>query len=1240
MSTPSSTDIPITVLTEDVVYSNSLSPVTAIAVPPSAGTSNYEQKILNTPENTFHPGGAPAHSTDHIIWDFGDGTTYTGVSAIHTYEWPGEYQVNVTVIDRFGQPVVSENGPYMVTVVDYIPTQTEFSIQRNVYDIPAGQTNNPIQIDFMLSWQHYELYPRPAPLCEDGHQHHMNTGKSPPQWMCGMNHTELEILEEPVYTFNVYTSGAESQPLDINRFQNKKYEHLKLDWTIFSATPSLSTTPATAIDVTLLDSLTGNSGDPNTYELIYLRRDEDDTLVRASSTEPGAVFVGLSGNATFYYRDDIAKNPTSRELPVNIFAQLDGLKLQDKEVKSKYSKPEASYNNIKTLRLNNVKTRVNRPAGLSITSNGLNVLDTTETNIFRINENKWQNSEIVFTTTIQDFGGFNILNTTTFNRSPDGESTIGDNFEVKLISGGTDLIPSSAYTIYDAATSSTSTMGSYQGVLSSAVAVESVQLSGRVEYDQVSGYTTDATEAYFNTKTSSTTGMVYKYTCRDVAEWDSDVLTGNITNTVEGIGVFLNPNGIISDATVINPGSTLTRPPGIVITDPTGTGARLIPIHDVSAQTVTDVQVVSGGINYTSTPTIDYILNPGATPPVVNLDITVNYNIDKFAVSLADLNQNVSVWGIETGATPRLLQITSTGTVTTSLPLTSYVETPGTPVDIMLNSEKNPWVVCDSKIFQVDSTTNTFIQSITSANTIIGADVDIDDNLYTVHTASGDLTKYSSTGDLLDTIEVSSTLNIIDILCCYSKMYVLLDDGTLVTYNSDDVVTTSTSKTTTTLPGSSWSNLTTGTDQNVYVVYDNNNLYCHDTSTVITTFSGGMINHISGDSRGLIWLVDSGNELIHLVDILNSSPLTDNGMYDSIQYNKISHTAFPVEFTDLQTSGDWLGFKWLQKYGYIPEQTLTLTGTSNTFNIHPVCGKYGINKFGEDHNHGQTLKSYAQQPWLNDNFNLWDNFIYTALGTDESDPNSIGKLYYEKISNFTSNNCDLDECNIDSIHSYATIYKADIQKFNFDYPPSMKRLIDICSIKHKRLFGEVDKLTDTYDMFSEYQTPETRENLGEQIDFNTYMLKPGTKIIAYEKFSKTFQPITITYPTTGNVDSDGNIIDKGIDTDLVGMSETASYPLSAYSPFWHWNLIAPITVGGQYINKEITYYYDFWTYNQSPSAEQVEGVINWSDPQTTLETTTSAYSAWADDTEIVDNILEHQLRKGLNMLSIDNNHCY
>ena len=107
---------------------------------------------------------------------------------------------------------------------------------------------------------------------------------------------------------------------------------------------------------------------------------------------------------------------------------------------------------------------------------------------------------------------------------------------------------------------------------------------------------------------------------------------------------------------------------------------------------------------------------------------------------------------------------------------------------------------------------------------------------------------------------------------------------------------------------------------------------------------------------------------------------------------------------------------------------------------------------------------------------------------------------------------------------------------------------------------------------------------------------------------------------SGQIDGNDNIIDTGMDHSLV-QNETEQYPLSAYNPTWGWRLIAPLTTTGI----DILNYYSFYTYNETVTADQIEGVINWTDPHTTLTSETTSYDDWAKDTGILDNIMEAYL---------------
>ena len=1206
-------DITFTVLAGDDVWTNALTPVSAVPWP-----DRYESNVF--------PYTPVDYSKDRMIWDFGDGTTYRGVSAEHVYKWPGEYKIKLIIIDETGEPVTSTKT-YNIQAKDFIPTDIQFHQLKDVIDIPVGQKTNPIRVDFRLSWQNFNDEITPSKTCPTGYRHLMNGGKSPASWMCGESH--VGDVEPPIYTFNVYASGSNSEPIDPVSYLETPYSHLAKGWSFYSTSPSTSALPVTSLDVTLLDSLTGTSGDPNTYELLYYKF-ENGEYYPVSPEAEGAVFVGLSGNTSFFYKDDTIKCSDTRSDSIIITVELDETKLFDVDMINKRNLSNVKYRNNKPLIASNIKPRANQATKLSITSNGLNE--------FPINKNKWQNTDISFTVTIQDDQSFNILDTSTFDY----------NFCIKLVDSTGTPIDKNNYSI---TTVDISTPGSYRGILNCSESMSNVQLSASLIYPQTSGYIADSMVGWLNARTSEPSvheyGKLYRYHHRDKYRFDPNNIEKTMERFILGSGAFAETNGIISRATLSNPGKDMLAPPKIMLTDPTGTGAEIVATFDPVTQNVTDAIVQSGGIKYQS-PVLNYIVNEGATPPVIDLTIDNNRSPELIAVSLPSGETPLTVWCLETGNIQRLLHMKGDGTLLLSKPLTDYVSNPGNVKKIILDEQKNPYICTDTTILKIDSTNYTH-DVVLNDSGIKGLEIG-DNYLFVLY--NNKITRHNI-NDTTITKSYTSQSSINDLIYIEkTTLYIITDTPNIIRITPDRMVQIGISID---LPRGEYSELSTTTDGNVYTIRDNRYLTriqkpsfigstLTSTSELVYDFSEkSYLTSICGDSRGYIWLTDDYNQKIWFVDCtIPEEGLIINLVNDVMLPGQINQTDYPVSDDGQNTAltmyakGDWTGFQWLQKFGYIDRTMKDLEGTSSLFDIHPESGTYNIRKFNEDHDHGNTLRSYALQPWLNENQNLWESFIVTAVGDKNSAPNDIGKYIYEKISNFIPNNNDIDDCNIDTIHSYSMQYSFnDIQQYNLNYPPTLKRLVDLCSIKHSRLFGAYDSTTDDFDMFTGYTDQENRKNLGYEVDFSTYMITPGETLVAYEKFSKIFTPIKTSYPLTGDVDDDGNVISTQMDESLVS-SETQQYPLSSYTPLWRWGLIAPLTVTGD----KILNYYSFWTYNESVTSSQVEGVINWDSPQTLLTPELSSYDDWKKDTGILDNMIEHQLRQGLSNFKLKSEQSY
>lgn len=1061
------------------------------------------------------------------------------------------------------------------------------------------------------------------PQCPDGFQHFMNPGKTPSFWMCGSTHDD-NGLQPPIYTFNLYASGADTRPLNIETYNSDKYGHLTLDWSFHSTTPSVSTVPITAMDVTIFDPITGAPGDNNTYEPVYYKHTDENEYIETTQSDPTGVFVGLRGNFSFYYRDDVTKCRTSREKAILMTVELDEHKLHDQSTVGKKDNTSVKYRNTKPLILNSVKPRVNDAIQLNITSTGINE--------FNINREKWEQSEIHFVITIQDSFGFNILDSNTFDTGltiglvdEDGNPIDPESYNINTIEKG---------------------MGSYKGSLVCNETMENVQLTASLEFTQISGYKTDAITAWLNNYRPYSSasvpemGNMYRFQFSDQVMFTGEQLTDNINIQMVGTTFLTNTNGVISDVIVNFEGQDLTSPPKIEVQDPTGSGAVLAPRFVPSAGSISDVVVLSGGEGYSETPVLYFLTNAEATLPNATAVVDYNYQPNIICVTPPDDNSVYpSIWALDSGPLTRLLQIDSTGKLTTSEALSGITTQPGTPVDIKTDNNRDVYVATQNKVVKIDPSDRELTGIYWSRDILdmsTGPSCIEVDNVH-IYICDESVVKKLNKFDPTNTesIQDGDTTN----LPGNSQACILQSDGILnVLTQSNELVRVDTSNMSThsvvSLTAGTYGSLSITTDSNIYMVRDGRYLCMVDSNNVFSEVhdfgAGSAISSICGDSRGYIWLPDDNAEKIWVIDAINSSNIQLNPIPSTLEPGMLNYFNYPAiddsTGRTLRAVGDWTGFGWLHKFGYIPESVKLLTGESSMFNVNSIDGTYNLRKFNEDHDASATVQTYALQPWLSDQHNLFNEALRSMLGDVNSEPTSLGKTIYEKISNFVNNNNDVDECNIDIIHNQSLTFENDIQLYNLNYPPSIKRLVDICSVKHSKIYGTLDMTTNIFDMYTDYTNKDTRENLGYVLDFTNYMVTPGETIVAYEKFSKKFTPILTTFPISGNIDDNDNIINTGMDTTLVD-STTEQYPLSAYSPTWGWRLVAPMNASGQ----EILNYYSFYSYNNTINNKQVEGVIDWSSDQTTLTQSQSGYEDWSKDTGILDNIFEHQLRTGLSL---------
>lgn len=318
--------------------------------------------------------------------------------------------------------------------------------------------------------------------------------------------------------------------------------------------------------------------------------------------------------------------------------------------------------------------------------------------------------------------------------------------------------------------------------------------------------------------------------------------------------------------------------------------------------------------------------------------------------------------------------------------------------------------------------------------------------------------------------------------------------------------------------------------------------------------------------------------------------------------------------------GDWTGFRYIHKYR-TASNSGSVSGCSSTFNIYPASGAYSIAKVNENFNPAAHFTSIVFQESLQEHTRLFKDFLGAAIGTDTDDPTAPGKKIYEKISNFCDNISYVDTCNIEALKS---LYQEMNESFitlnqnNFNYPANISRLIDIFSIKLSKLRGSRNQFAENFNNKGfNNQSPNAvvkhGRNKGQQLDINTTILKGGVDgyIVAYEKFSDTYTTINTNLPSASFVP----YIDP----------VQQLYPLSGYNHKWGWGLVLPDV----YTAHDISKYYNFYAYKSGIDGDQISGIINWSDPNTTVPEFVNDISEWDS---IAESMLTHALAEGLEIL--------
>lgn len=395
---------------------------------------------------------------------------------------------------------------------------------------------------------------------------------------------------------------------------------------------------------------------------------------------------------------------------------------------------------------------------------------------------------------------------------------------------------------------------------------------------------------------------------------------------------------------------------------------------------------------------------------------------------------------------------------------------------------------------------------------------------------------------------------------------------------------------------------------------------------------------IACDLNNVLWILDSRENYAYTFNLnLLHSPASGFSKLKIIPDENLEWyndgtgiTAISSEFNkSAQAFCDWTGYRWYQKY--YSNQTALITGESNVFNIKPVETPFELRKFNDSWDATEQIRQYAIAPHMNSFYNLWENFVGGAVGGVEPGQ-QIGRRSYERIANFVQNHSDVDDCNLAQLYSLAQYLDVPIDNYNFNYPSEVRRLMDLLSISHSELWGEWVKCN--MNITNNNICPRCgnrHSNLGERIvDPLSYMITAGVPFVLHNTFNiGQYAWDLVTPVVSGDINSNiGTICIPSTGSSITGIS---SYPLSSLYFTTQFDLTSLA---------DLQAYYEVYSYVSGfpdyvvcdPNAHnhvQGAGVINWSDDWTTLDRSESALDTWYNDTGLVEQLLEYELIRGL-----------
>lgn len=1116
------------------------------------------------------------YSNDLVIWDFGDGTTYQGASARHYYKYPDVYRPSVTLFDVNGDShtITTNNNLTAKNVLPDVLHLQPLNPSGLAYNHPSGKPTNQIVVTRYNSWQNEKF------------------------------------IKDVDYKINLYAHNSKSDYIGLSAYYSNKYSHLKA----YNGFVNVSVTNDNFIQTKLTESTKTDS--VSVYAVPYntgiIDNDWSIKLDFYNYEKEGSTFAGTTGTNKdidyVYYVDQKPSENVRGGLDI-LYASFDSKFFSERFIDNNnleeiFKKSEYGYLNI-PWSAQAFKSTFNPASSLRLTSNGISV-EGNNTTIgaisgqlvypFDIYPVKWAKTYVPFVVTIKDNDNYTLKNYPQIRKFHQGG--YNDNLydiNLKLIQ----------YVNSDLNTSS-------EAISAIELKTAIFQINEKVPIYDNSSYFSGKVYLPHDAKTLAISATLK---IQDEPIYNNVPIYGFLAQTGQNKIRRYNKELILDYCNVENFEFYFNRK--LITFTPSLTSNLHICFSPVGMFDIEKQNLI-----YFLDGDRDRICISDVDGNILN---TIAFSGVFYRPNNAVTPSIVSMLGEGKSASPAWCAIDKNGNayVTLNDSISSF------KFDYSTNIATKRYVppFKNKELYDPELGPDPLLENMIGNNSIIPSciDVDIEDNVYIAYTnpMSSFLCKYDNEGNVLSVINFDKWEIPQEIIIDRSNnIWVGIENLNVSNSDNlerDDVVYFIDGKTlektiVRNIRGLGY--MTIDSRQNLYVTTKTNTITKIDAVTKLKkdyVFGASSnensyikdIGAIAVDSEGQIWVVNNVDGKIYFADLDNlSAPLS------SLSFEKLKNINLKT-IQGLQslyyTMGDWTGFRWINKFSKteIPEPRI-ITGQSSYFDIiepNPI-----IIKYGEEFDYLTQIKSYILQESLFDKKILLDDFIGQILGKNEN-VEEIGKVIYEKISNFVANNSDIDTCNIQQLLSMADETGTDLNRYLYSYPPSIRRALDILSITQRKLFGTTNSYNRNFAL-SSYEYIKNN-NLGGLIDIEMGRFVAGKPIVTFELFSEKYKLITNTIVPNYNY---GDIV-----------------PLSSVNYNWGWELV---TGTKEQSGLDLKQYYKFYEFIPNKTTELYDNIINFDSDLTTITPEQSSFKDWSKFAGEMDKVLSYGLYKGLKMLNV------